>query len=234
MTNFYYFLDTHLMHLFDTKLANYIVSPRFRNIDFTTHMETEHHYETSFEPAKKSAERAYFAWQESKMIDMKDGKLQYILDLEQSLLDVLARMELAGVYIDKEELRNIGDEIAERSRRIEHEIYDLVGERFNINSAKQVQQILFEKLHIPTSKKIKTGFSVDNEALSFIAKDYAIAGLILEYRGLEKLRSTYIEGLLKAINPKTGRIHTTYNQTQAVTGRLSSEAPNLQNIPSGE
>ena len=120
------------------------------------------------------------------------------------------------------------------SKNLSLEIYDLVGEQFNLNSAKQVQVILFEKLHIPVSKKIKTGFSVDNEALSLIGQKYEIANLILRYRTLEKLRSTYIEGLLKVINPKTHRIHTTYNQTKTSTGRLSSEDPNLQNIPSGE
>ena len=112
-------------------------------------------------------------------------------------------------------------------------MHDLVGEVFNPLSAKQVQHILYEKLGIPTGKKIKTGFSVDSDTLEEISKNYAIAGLILEYRGVEKLRSTYTEGLVKQISPETGRIHTTYNATLASTGRLSSIAPNLQNIPSG-
>jgi DNA polymerase-1 len=149
------------------------------------------------------------------------------------LLEVLVHMERTGIYLDKWKLRAIGDTIIQESKNKEQEIYDLVGERFNINSAKQVQVILFEKLHIPVSKKIKTGYSVDNEALSLIGEKYEIANIILQYRTLEKLRSTYIEGLLKEINPYTGRIHTSYNQIGASTGRLSSEGPNLQNIPSG-
>lgn len=138
-----------------------------------------------------------------------------------------------GIYIDSTQLRTIGEDIARESKNKELEIYDLVGERFNINSAKQVQVILFEKLSIPVSKKIKTGYSVDNEALSLIGEKYEIANIILQYRTLEKLRSTYVDGLLKVINPETKRIHTTYNQLGTATGRLSSEAPNLQNIPSG-
>lgn len=157
-----------------------------------------------------------------------------ILDMEQCLIPVLARMESHGVYLDTRELRLVGDEILADIRRAETEIYDLVGEQFNINSARQVQEILFEKLHIPTTKKIKTGYSVDNEALSFIGQKYEIANIILRYRGLEKLRSTYIDALIKAVNPKTKRVHTTYNQIGAATGRLSSESPNLQNIPSGD
>lgn len=95
-----------------------------------------------------------------------------------------------------------------------------------------MQVILFDKLKIPVSKKIKTGYTVDNEALSLIGQKYEIANIILQYRTLEKLRSTYVEGLLKVVNPKTKRIHTSYNQLGASTGRLSSEGPNLQNIPS--
>lgn len=110
---------------------------------------------------------------------------------------------------------------------------ELVGESFNPLSAKQVQHILFDRLKVPTGKKIKTGFSVDSETLEEIGKNYGIANLILEYRGYEKLRSTYCDGLIGHINLETGRIHTTYKQAFTATGRLSSENPNLQNIPSG-
>ncbi len=155
-----------------------------------------------------------------------------IFQLEMELLPVLAEMEAIGVRIDREKLSDIGERIIEAIKLREQEIYDLVWERFNINSPKQIQTILFEKLHIPPTKKNKTGYSVDNEVLESIAENYAIAGLILEYRSLAKLSSTYIEWLTKAIHPQTKRIHTDYNQTGTTTGRLSSENPNLQNIPS--
>lgn len=218
----------------DIKILKHITLPLDRNLDFASFLDFEHHYQISSVPHIASMERAYFSMDE--YIKHKDGDpaLHPILDMESKLLGVLSRMESLWVYVDANKLRDIGDKIAKESKNLELEIYDLVGERFNINSAKQVQVILFEKLHIPVSKKIKTGFSVDNEALSFIGQKYEIANLILRYRTLEKLRSTYIEGLLKVIHIKTHRIHTTYNQTKTATGRLSSEDPNLQNIPSGE
>lgn len=111
---------------------------------------------------------------------------------------------------------------------------ELVGEPFNPLSAKQVQYILFEKLGLKTTRKIKTGFSVDAEVLEELGKTCDIANLILRYRAIEKLRGTYTEGLTKEISSVDGRIHTTYNQASTSTGRLSSESPNLQNIPSGE
>ena len=204
-----------------------------RNLDFASFMDFEHHYQVSTDPEKLALERAYFAWQESTELANMDSAIGPILDMESKLVPILARMERTGVYLDEVKLRTIGEEIIRESKKKELEIYDLVGERFNINSAKQVQVILFEKLQIPVSKKIKTGYTVDNEALSLIGEKYEIANIILQYRTLEKLRSTYIEGLLKVINPRTKRIHTSYNQAGASTGRLSSEGPNLQNIPAG-
>lgn len=222
------------MPLLDIKILKHITEPIDRNIDFGVFMNFEHHYEVSHSSYILSMERAYFSFQESLKENKIDPKLRFVLDMESKLIEVLARMERTGVYVDTKKLRDTGEEIAKKSKNLELEIYDLVGERFNINSAKQVQTVLFEKLYIPTTKKIKTGYSVDNEALSLIGEKYEIANLILQYRTLEKLRSTYIDGLLKVINPATHRIHTTYNQTQTSTGRLSSESPNLQNIPSGE
>lgn len=141
-------------------------------------------------------------------------------------------MEYEWFKLDSVRLKNIWQEIEKRINLLETEIYELVWERFNLNSPKQLQVILFEKLNIPTNKKIKTWFSVDNEVLEQIWEKYAIAALILEHRWLRKLLTTYVEWLLKSMNPFTKRMHTTFNQTQAVTGRLSSENPNLQNIPS--
>lgn len=221
------------MSYLDIRHYKYLTSTLDRNLDFTAFMDFEHHYRVSSDRQEYAMERTYFAYQESLSDTGIDPKLQSVLDMESDLLPVLSFMERTGIYIDEKSLRAVGDDIARESKSKELEIYDLVGERFNINSAKQVQVILFEKLKIPVSKKIKTGYSVDNEALSFIGEKYEIANIILQYRTLEKLRSTYIEGLLKEINPQTGRIHTSYNQLGAATGRLSSEAPNLQNIPSG-
>jgi DNA polymerase-1 len=142
-------------------------------------------------------------------------------------------MELIGVSIDSAKLRQFGIVMNDEARQLEISIHDTVGEKFNINSSKQLQEILFDKLKIPVVKKNKTGLSVDNEVLEIIGEKYAIAKDILEYRSLQKLLSTYVEGLLKMIHPVTGRIHTTYRQLGTTTGRMSSENPNLQNIPSG-
>ncbi len=154
--------------------------------------------------------------------------------MESELLPILAHMEHTGVRCDRVKLSETGESIREEIKKYEIEIYDVVGEFFNINSPKQIQVILFEKLGIKPLRKNKTGFSVDNEVLEEIAKTHDIARLILEYRTLAKLESTYIEGLSKAIEPKTGRIHTTYGQLGASTGRMSSNDPNLQNIPTGK
>ncbi len=134
--------------------------------------------------------------------------------------------------MEKSKLEEIGKRISIDTKRIEDEIYMLSGDFFNINSPKQVAELLFEKLGIKPTKKNKTGYSVDNEVLEEIAKEYDIARLILEYRSLTKLQSTYVEALTREIR-KDGKIHTTYGQIGAATGRMSSNDPNLQNIPTG-
>ncbi len=222
------------MSFLDIRHQKYLSSVIDRNLDFPVFMDFEHHYKVSVDAKEYAMEKAYFSFGEALSADAIDPKIQSIIDMESQLLPVLSDMECTWIYIDAKKLRTIGDDIARESKNKELEIYDLVWEHFNINSAKQVQVILFDKLKIPVSKKIKTGYTVDNEALSLIGQKYEIANIILEYRTLEKLRSTYIDGLLKVINPVTKRIHTSYNQLGAATGRLSSEGPNLQNIPSGE
>jgi DNA polymerase-1 len=117
------------------------------------------------------------------------------------------------------------------AKRLEAEIWQEAGEEFTIASPKQLAEVLFEKLMLPASKKTKTGYSTDSSVLTELAESYPIAQMILDYRQVEKLRSTYVESLPKLINPDTGRVHTTFNQTVAATGRLSSTDPNLQNIP---
>lgn len=218
----------------DLKTALALSDSKRKISDFREYAERVHEYAASDESLTEAFERAYFAdkdFRDEK--EMLPPENDAVASLESELLPVLARMEATGVYADAKELRDIGEELREKSKNLELEMVDLVGEPFNPNSAKQVQYVLFDKLKIPSGKKIKTGFSVDSDTLEEIGKTYAIANLILEYRSYEKLRATYAEGLLKEIG-EDGRIHTTYNQVATSTGRLSSEAPNLQNIPSGE
>ncbi|GFR38067.1 DNA polymerase I [Insulibacter thermoxylanivorax] len=161
----------------------------------------------------------------------KTGMNELYYDLELKLSRVLAEMELTGIKVKSEELERFGEELKERIREIEQEIYDLAGTEFNIGSPKQLGEILFEKLNLPVIKKTKTGYSTDVEVLERLAPYHEIAAKVVEYRQLTKLQSTYVEGLLKEIRPETGKIHTYYRQTIAATGRLSSQYPNLQNIP---
>lgn len=156
-----------------------------------------------------------------------------IYELEEYVLPVLARMEYTGIYLDKKKLEEIGVRVRSDIHRTENEIYELVWERFNISSPKQIQE-LFIRLGIPLTKKNKTGYSVDVDVLEEIAKKYDIARLILEYRTLTKLESTYISALLKSVDERDGRVHTTYDSLGASTGRMSSNDPNLQNIPTGD
>jgi DNA polymerase-1 len=140
-------------------------------------------------------------------------------------------MESCGVKVDRDRLRSMGEEINEKLTKIESNIHQLAGEKFNINSPKQLGIILFEKLNLPALKKTKTGFSTSAEVLEKLAPSHEIIDQILQYRQLGKLQSTYIEGLLKVIDPETEKVHTRYNQALTQTGRLSSTDPNLQNIP---
>ena len=154
-------------------------------------------------------------------------------ELEVPLIPVLADMERTGVRVDREELARLQKEFRAELEQVEERIYQAAGERFNLNSPKQLGDILFKKLAlIDKPKKTKTGqWSTSEEVLSDLAADHAIVADILEYRSIGKLLSTYIEALPMEINPRTGRIHTSFNQTLTATGRLSSSNPNLQNIP---
>lgn len=158
--------------------------------------------------------------------------LKILMDeLELPLLVVLAEMERKGIYVDRDYLKALGAEVSAELKRLEEEIYSLAGEPFNVNSPKQLSEVLFTKMGIKPPKKTATGHSTNADVLDSLKHQYPIAGKMLEYRGLEKLRSTYIESLPEDINPKTGRIHCTFNQSVAATGRLSCQDPNLQNIP---
>jgi DNA polymerase-1 len=152
-------------------------------------------------------------------------------DVEMPLCLVLKRMEQEGVAIDASKLAALSGTVAKDLDRLTAEIHRLAGEEFNINSPKQLQRILFEKLGLAKARKTKTGFSTDEEVLSELARGSPIAGSVLEHRQLSKMKGTYIDALPRLVNPRTGRIHTSFNQTVTATGRLSSSEPNLQNIP---
>jgi DNA polymerase-1 len=152
-------------------------------------------------------------------------------DVEMPLLFTLAGMEKKGVLVDAALLKQMSGELSQLLALSEEKIYRLAGETFNINSPKQLQMILFEKMQLPKGKKTKEGYSTDVDVLSDLARSHELPAEILAYRSLAKLKSTYVDALPALISPQTGRIHTSYNQTVAATGRLSSSNPNLQNIP---
>ena len=151
--------------------------------------------------------------------------------VEMPLLHVLVDMEKKGVLIDIVLLKQMSTDLGQLLSLSEEKIHRLAGEKFNINSPKQLQAILFEKLKLPKGKKTKEGYSTDVDVLSDLARSHELPAEILAYRSLSKLKSTYVDALPALINPQTGRIHTSYNQTVTTTGRLSSSNPNLQNIP---
>jgi len=151
--------------------------------------------------------------------------------VEMPLVTVLAKMEMNGVKIDLDLLQEYSKEIETQLQQKTERIYGLAGEVFNINSSQQLGKILFDKLKLPVIKKTKTGASTDVEVLTKLSLQHELPFEILGYRNLSKLKSTYVDALPKLIHPKTGRVHTSYNQTVTATGRLSSSDPNLQNIP---
>ncbi|MHB8138767.1 MAG: DNA polymerase I [Smithellaceae bacterium] len=159
------------------------------------------------------------------------GAFSLYREVEMPLLFSLAAMEKKGVLLDAVLLKQMSDELGQLLLLSEEKIHRLAGEKFNINSPKQLQTILFEKLGLPKGKKTKEGYSTDVDVLSDLARSHELPAEILAYRSLSKLKSTYVDALPALINPQTGRIHTSYNQTVAATGRLSSSNPNLQNIP---
>lgn len=151
--------------------------------------------------------------------------------IEFPAVSVLVTMEYNGICVDPEALGTIADFTRSEARRLEQEIWHEAGEEFTISSPKQLGTILFDKMMLPAAKKTKTGYSTDSSVLNELAETFPIARMVLDYRQVEKIRSTYVEALPRMINPHTGRVHTTFNQTVAATGRLSSTEPNLQNIP---
>jgi DNA polymerase-1 len=161
----------------------------------------------------------------------KEGVLTVFEQIEIPLIPILMRMERHGIYVDVDKLEKMSEELKRDIEKLEKVIYEMAGETFNLNSPKQLSAILFEKMNIRAPKKTTTGYSTAADVLEELKGEAPIVHKIIEYRLLEKLRSTYVDALPQQVFPQTGRIHCTFNQSVAATGRLSCQDPNLQNIP---
>ena len=174
---------------------------------------------------------ALFLWQELSQILKEKHLSELFYDVEMPIASILARMEITGICVEDNILRKLSSEFLARLGQLEKEIYAIAGHEFNINSPKQVGQVLFEELQLPHGRKTKTGYSTDVKVLEKLAGKHPLPQKMLQFRTLAKLQSTYVEKLTQLKAPDTGRIHTSFNQAVTATGRLSSSNPNLQNIP---
>ena len=246
---------------YDAKVATYILNPTskytmdviardYLEIDNAEYLESkgvkEEEKQTSLfdmdsqesnKDDRKRMENCLYAEEVFKLAEVTMEKLKEINAIElfknvdMPTVEVLAEMQWNGMYVDLEELEAYGKELKERIEVLTQEIYELCGEEFNINSTKQLGEILFEKLKLPVVKKTKSGYSTDVDVLEKLREEHPVIEKLLEYRQLTKLNSTYVEGMKPYINPKTKRIHSFFHQTITATGRISSTEPNLQNIP---
>jgi len=221
----------------DTMLAAYLLDPSQNNYDLARLLEDHIGYNLAVAEedglnhlaAACSAVRPLLTALEAKLVE---ADLDYLYrHIELPLSGVLAGMEKQGVYVDSDTLTSMQADLEQRLVTIMDEIYQAAGREFNINSPKQLSQVLFEELRLPVIKKTKTGYSTDAEVLEVLADEHVVVNKILQYRQLAKLKSTYLDGLLQVIDPRDQKVHTTYHQTVTTTGRLSSSEPNLQNIP---
>ena len=178
----------------------------------------------------RRAQLTYALWRHFAPLLERDNMTPLMNDIELPLVPILAEMQHVGMMLDAGRLTSFGDSITGEIGELEQKIYRLAGGPFNIGSPKQLGKILFEDLHLKAGKKTKTGYSTDADTLEKLRSQHEIVGLILEYRKLTKLKSTYVDGLLKVVGPD-GRVHSTFNQMVTATGRLSSTDPNMQNIP---
>lgn len=241
---------------FDTMVASYLINPSKRAhnldqiaLDFLDHKtisyedvtgKGKHAVGFEYVPLKKAipyacedADITLLAADvlKPRLEDM--GVMELFKNVELPLIPVLMRMEQAGICIDTQQLQTLSKSFGMQLEQLEQMVFSLAGEPFNINSSQQLGRILFEKLKLPTQKKTKkkTGYSTDVSVLETLAKNHELPAHILRHRTLSKLKTTYADALIDLVNPETGRIHTSYNQTVTSTGRLSSSDPNLQNIP---
>ncbi|MRR11832.1 DNA polymerase I, partial [bacterium] len=217
-------------HLFDCGIAGYLLASNRSDYGISALAAT--HLGTSIEPGDHAAEARMAAELAPVLSEaMADWNASTCFDLiEMPLVPVLARMEEVGVGLDCELLAAISAETHAQIEALSREIYELAGTEFTIDSPKQLGEVLFDKLNLPTQRKTKTGYSTDASVLAALAPLHPIAQKIIAYRELTKLTSTYIDALPRMLGDD-GRLHTTFNQTVAATGRLSSSGPNLQNIP---
>ncbi len=248
----YRYIGTEIKDMKDMLLAAYLVNPL--KSDYTVGDIAEEYLEIHIMDAKEAFGKRTLS--ESAFMDVEvykkyAGYKAYVLaktyekvfeklreknmtglyqNIEYPLTKVLYAMEQEGITVDKDELKKYGDSLVGRIEELEQSIYSQAGEEFNINSPKQLGEILFEKMSLPGGKKTKSGYSTAADVLEKLAEEYPIVKDILEYRGLAKLKSTYADGLAVCIRDD-GKIHTTFNQTITATGRISSTEPNLQNIP---
>ncbi len=242
--------------MFDVEIASYILNSNinkytieylaneYLNLDINKYFEnlgiTNNKPEqiTLFETSEKSKPDgtyiyAYIIFKLYEILADKmksENSIDLFNTIEMPLTEVLASMENEGIFVDKNELIEFGKELKDKIEILTKEIYELSGEEFNINSTKQLGEVLFEKLKLTVKKKTKTGYSTDVDVLEKIKFEHPVIEKILEYRQLQKLNSTYVEGLIPFIDDK-GRIHSKFHQTVTQTGRISSTDPNLQNIP---
>src|SRR5215210_5825317 len=222
---------------FDSYLAGYLVKPGLGSYELgalaaergLAEVDVEHDDPRVAEAARRAAQiHALVPKLDEEMEEMGLARLYY--DVELPLADVLGEIEDVGMPVDRSTLEVVGEEIVERIEELEKDIYETVGHPFNIGSPKQLGEVLFEELELPRGRKTKTGYSTDARVLQQLAIEHPIADKIIAYRELTKLKGTYIDGLVDLIR-EDGRIHSTLNQATTSTGRLSSESPNLQNIP---
>jgi len=237
---------------FDTMIASYLLNPNKPNHNLTdvsmeylgikklsfgdvvTKDKRDFREVTVDEAARYSGEDAAVTLSLKNHLEpelKKEGVDKLFTDMEIPLIEVLADMELAGVKIDLGLMQSFSKKMAKELLSIEKRIYFIAGEEFNINSPKQLQVILFERLGLRPVKKTKTGYSTNVDVLEQLALEHELPQEIIEYRTLSKLKSTYVDALPRLVNKVTGRLHTSFNQTVTATGRLSSSDPNLQNIP---
>lgn len=220
---------------FDTMIAGYLIAPQRSSYTISElsleYLSKSISYDNPETAAVANAQAIhalyeFFSWELSKN---NQNKLYY--DVELPLISVLADMQITGFKVDREMLKAFGAQLDESITHLTNQIHLHAGGEFNINSPKQLGELLFEKLQLPVIKKTKTGYSTDVEVLNKLEGHHEIITYILEYRKLVKLKSTYVDGLMAVIDPKDGRIHSNFHQTVTTTGRISSTEPNLQNIP---
>ncbi|MCM8783481.1 MAG: DNA polymerase I [Candidatus Omnitrophica bacterium] len=226
-------------YVFDIMLASYLLNPSAS--DYTVENIALDYLNVLPPLASQKFSEGIYSKETTKIIfalfgileqQLKEKQLlDLYLNLELPLVDVLCSMENKGVFIDLNFLQNLSQDLRKRIEEIKREIFHIADEEFNLDSHLQLRKILFEKLKLPVIKRVKTGPSTDEEVLVKLSDTHRLPQLILEYREVAKLKSTYVDGFFASINPKTGRIHSNFSQINTETGRLSSSNPNLQNIP---